>query len=78
MQIFVNIPQRKTIALEVDPDETIFQVKIKLQEILSLPHNQQLLRFVGVRLNNNQTLANYGIFNGYIIYLYYINNTNLG
>lgn len=61
MQIFVKTLTGKTIPLEVDPYDTIQDVKCKIhaQEGIS-PHQQQLV-FGGKQLEDDKTLSDYCI-----------------
>ncbi|KAE8769568.1 polyubiquitin-like [Hordeum vulgare] len=57
MQIFVETLAGKTIFLKVDPSDTIYVVKAKIQD-------QQRLTFNGVELHDCRTLADYGVRDG--------------
>uniref|UniRef100_A0ACD5Y3C0 Uncharacterized protein n=1 Tax=Avena sativa TaxID=4498 RepID=A0ACD5Y3C0_AVESA len=54
MQLFVKSPTGRTICLKVRPSDTLYTVKAKIQE-------QHRLFFDGVQLEDNLTLADYGI-----------------
>ena len=61
MQIFVRTPAGKNIALEVEPGDTIDQVKAKIQDTLSIDPGLQRLFFKGALLEDGRTLADYSI-----------------
>ena len=60
-QIFVTALCGKTITIDIDSSDTIGSVKDKIQDKEGVPPDQQRLLFRDKELENDRTLASYGI-----------------
>lgn len=61
MQIFIKLLTGHTLTLEVEETDTVAMMKLKVQDKNGIPPDQMRFIFEGKQLEDERTLAEYGI-----------------
>ena len=69
MHIYVKMQNGKTITLVVQPNSSIYKVKLKIQDEEGIPPDQQRLMYILKELEDGRTLDDYNIHDESTLYL---------
>jgi hypothetical protein len=64
MKILIKRISTITTLDDIDPDDTIYAIKQKIQEKTGIPVHQQVFVFAGKQLDNKNTLYDYAVKSG--------------
>ena len=70
LEVTILTEGRRLVALEVNPIDSILELKRKVQNFAGVPPKQQSLRFAGTELENERTIFAYNIQNKSYINLF--------
>lgn len=74
MQLFIKHLTGMDIMLNVEPNDTIEEVKTKILDKVGIPPKDEILIYENQELENDKTLQDYSIINDSNIYLFLIIN----
>ena len=69
MQIFINTLTGKYVTLDVEPNDSIYTVKKKIQAKEGIDPNQQRMIFGGKQLADEQKISDYNLEAGSTIHM---------
>eukprot|EP00906_Rhabdomonas_costata_P008221 RCo011716 len=70
MQVFVQTLTGRVLTVEIDPDATVDEFRLRIQDAEGIPPDQQRIIFRGIMLEDSNTLRHYNIQTASTVHLF--------